>query len=38
MGTRLQGKTALITGSTSNIGRGVAIAYGREGARRRLRP
>ncbi|MGW3465419.1 SDR family NAD(P)-dependent oxidoreductase [Streptomyces olivaceoviridis] len=32
MGDRLQGKTALITGSTSNIGRGVAIAYGREGA------
>ncbi|MFF8910794.1 SDR family NAD(P)-dependent oxidoreductase [Streptomyces olivaceoviridis] len=32
MGNRLQGKAALVTGSTSNIGRGVAIAYGREGA------
>jgi NAD(P)-dependent dehydrogenase (short-subunit alcohol dehydrogenase family) len=32
MGNRLQGRTALVTGSTSNIGRGVALAYGREGA------
>ncbi|GAA3289344.1 SDR family oxidoreductase [Streptomyces cinereospinus] len=32
MGYRLQGKTALITGSTSNIGRGVALAYARESA------
>jgi NAD(P)-dependent dehydrogenase (short-subunit alcohol dehydrogenase family) len=29
---RLRGKTALITGSTSNIGRSVAVAYAREGA------
>jgi NAD(P)-dependent dehydrogenase (short-subunit alcohol dehydrogenase family) len=27
---RLQGKTALVTGSTSNIGRAIAIAFGRE--------
>ena len=32
MGTRLQGKTALVTGSTSNIGRAIAIAFGTEGA------
>jgi NAD(P)-dependent dehydrogenase (short-subunit alcohol dehydrogenase family) len=32
MGTRLQGKTALVTGSTSNIGRAIAIAFGSEGA------
>ncbi|MET9225874.1 glucose 1-dehydrogenase [Lentzea sp. NPDC003310] len=32
MTQRLQGKTALITGSTSNIGRSIALAYGREGA------
>jgi NAD(P)-dependent dehydrogenase (short-subunit alcohol dehydrogenase family) len=29
---RLHGKTALVTGSTSNIGRAVAVAFGREGA------
>ena len=29
---RLQGKTALVTGSTSNIGRAIALAYGAEGA------
>jgi NAD(P)-dependent dehydrogenase (short-subunit alcohol dehydrogenase family) len=28
---RLQGKTALVTGSTSNIGRAIAVAFGREG-------
>ena len=32
MGTRLQGKTALVTGATSNIGRAIAIAFGIEGA------
>jgi NAD(P)-dependent dehydrogenase (short-subunit alcohol dehydrogenase family) len=29
---RLQGKTALVTGSTSNIGRAIALAFGAEGA------
>jgi NAD(P)-dependent dehydrogenase (short-subunit alcohol dehydrogenase family) len=32
MTRRLNGKTALITGSTSNIGRSVAVAFAREGA------
>ena len=32
MGTRLQSKTALVTGSTSNIGRAIAIAFGTQGA------
>jgi len=32
MTARLEGKVALITGSTSNIGRGVAIAMAAEGA------
>jgi NAD(P)-dependent dehydrogenase (short-subunit alcohol dehydrogenase family) len=32
MGTRLEGKTALVTGSTSNIGRAIALAFGSEGA------
>jgi NAD(P)-dependent dehydrogenase (short-subunit alcohol dehydrogenase family) len=32
MGQRLRGKTALITGSTSNIGRAIALAFGAEGA------
>jgi NAD(P)-dependent dehydrogenase (short-subunit alcohol dehydrogenase family) len=32
MGERMQGKTALITGATSNIGRAIAIAFAAEGA------
>ena len=32
MGTRLANKTALITGSTSNIGRATAIAFAADGA------
>jgi NAD(P)-dependent dehydrogenase (short-subunit alcohol dehydrogenase family) len=31
MATRLEGKTALVTGATSNIGRAIAIAFGSEG-------
>jgi NAD(P)-dependent dehydrogenase (short-subunit alcohol dehydrogenase family) len=32
MGTRLDAKTALVTGATSNIGRAIAIAFAAEGA------
>ncbi|HEX4221637.1 MAG TPA: SDR family oxidoreductase [Pseudonocardiaceae bacterium] len=32
MGTRLAGKRALVTGSTSNIGAAIAVAFGLEGA------
>lgn len=32
MVTRLEGKTALVTGATSNIGRAIATAFGAEGA------
>jgi NAD(P)-dependent dehydrogenase (short-subunit alcohol dehydrogenase family) len=32
MQRRLEGKTALVTGATSNIGRAIAIAFGDEGA------
>jgi NAD(P)-dependent dehydrogenase (short-subunit alcohol dehydrogenase family) len=31
MGTRLQGKNAIVTGATSNIGRAIAIAFAAEG-------
>ncbi|HEX3540360.1 MAG TPA: SDR family oxidoreductase [Acidimicrobiales bacterium] len=33
MALRLVGKTALVTGSTSNIGRAIAVAFAGEGAR-----
>ncbi len=32
MTARLEGKTSLVTGSTSNIGRSIALAFGAEGA------
>ena len=32
MNERMQGKTALITGATSNIGRAIAVAFGAQGA------
>lgn len=32
MGERMQGKTALVTGATSNIGRAIAVAFAAEGA------
>jgi len=32
MGNRLEGKTALVTGSTSNIGRAIAFEFASEGA------
>jgi NAD(P)-dependent dehydrogenase (short-subunit alcohol dehydrogenase family) len=32
MGARLDGKAALVTGATSNIGRAIAVAFGAEGA------
>jgi len=33
MGTRLASTTALVTGATGNIGRAIAVAFAREGAR-----
>jgi len=33
MSGRLEGKTAIVTGSTKGIGLGIARAYVREGAR-----
>jgi NAD(P)-dependent dehydrogenase (short-subunit alcohol dehydrogenase family) len=32
MGGRLEGKAALVTGVTSNIGRAIALAFGLQGA------
>ncbi|MGK8558192.1 hypothetical protein [Nocardia gipuzkoensis] len=32
MSSRLPGKKALITGSASNIGRSIALAFGAQGA------
>jgi NAD(P)-dependent dehydrogenase (short-subunit alcohol dehydrogenase family) len=32
MGTRLENKTALVTGATSNIGRAIAVGFAAEGA------
>src|ERR1700683_2547609 len=32
MGARLEGKTALVTGATSNIGRAIALAFGAQAA------
>lgn len=32
MSNRLDGKTALVTGATSNIGRAIAFSFGSEGA------
>ncbi|TIU22545.1 MAG: SDR family NAD(P)-dependent oxidoreductase, partial [Mesorhizobium sp.] len=36
MDTGLQGKTVLVTGAASGIGRATALAFAREGAQLRL--
>ncbi len=32
MDARLEGKTALVNGATSNVGRAIAVSFGTQGA------